>query len=449
MDYKKEIEKITGLKLNGENSWLSLETHNTFGFDVKTKSGKVVNTTTKPLYLSIRIVNKETIEIIQSSMMKCMDVSNKLCKFCFRGSLGGFYDGENFTMEQPEGTIIVQTDNPFENLAEYYEKCVADYKQIQNLTNISGEDVAFSALHMARQIAFNRFKYLQGSNRVNDAEWQILEGAMQGGHMWTDGSEFSDCTQYDMNNMYAYAMSRKGFKFPMRSGEFKTIESLEEIKNRFGLFKLKVGDCDEQIFKKTKNSFYTHYDMKRMNFLGIKYKLSKEASNAYVYDDDCLIEGEAFFGILRDLYGLKLKGNKEVKIINSRMWGILSQEKSYKVSFEDVENYPSSKVKKLLPDRGLVEIMPDADNPCKFTTARIKTFILSYSKYIFMDIIQDVVDEGYTVHKINTDGFISNIPEDKMSEIYPISNKIGHLKVEKVYEGKWKIHNIKNIEQLE
>lgn len=461
MNFKNEIEKITGLKLKGENTWESLEENNSIGFEVKTdKSQKIVHDTEKLLHLKIRIINKTTIKILQAKNMECMNIVGKIAEdkktqLCFHGTLGGYYVPKTNTYyeEKPDGDYkIIQTDvqGYEEELREYYERCKKDFEELEDVTKIKGKEILYSPINMARQLAYERFKYLHGSERLNDEEWEILEGSMQGGHMWYNRTEIENCTQYDMNNMYAYAMNNKGFKFPMRSGKYATFKTLDEIEGLFGLFELDVENPNEQTFKKTKNSYYTHYDIKRLKRLNIPFKLVQRKFNAYIYDDDAMINSNEFFGYMKELYEYKLKGNKEVKLINSRTWGVLSQPKTFDVPLEHLEenNICGSRVVKYDIERGTATIKAPEDNPCKYTTARLKTFLLSYCKYIFMNRIQDVIDEGFEVYKINTDGFVSNIPEEKMNELYLVNKAMGCLKVEKEYAGRWRVVNIRTVEKI-
>lgn len=471
MDFKTEIEKMTGLKLEGEGkyyapnkySWDLLEEANNIGFYVTNneEGNKLVvyHDTDKPLYFYVKIQNKTTFTLKKAKNMECMNIE-KYCtvkKVFVTDCFGNTFDGENYTVcsgekdtdgDAYDGIFYIETLCKTEQeLKDYYERCKKDFEALDKYSGLDGKKLNYFALHYARQMAYDRFKYLHGSEKVSFDEWQLLEGSMKGGHMWTTDEEFKNGYQYDMNNMYAYCMNRSYFEFPMREGKYMTLKPTDKIKAYFGIFKLNITKYNKQLFKKTESQMYTTYDIETLDLIDAEYELVDEENNAYVYDPETLIRGDTFFNYMKDLYKLKLQGNQEVKTINSRTWGLLSEEKKCKIPLDQLNEKNSHLILTVDIFKNYAVISQD-HQPCKFTTARIKTFLLSYAKKIFIGNILSKVVENHKIYKINTDGFITDCPPNKMAEIKTISNEIGHLKIEKEYKGKWKCKNVKVIVEV-
>lgn len=461
MDFKTEIEKITGMALlgtgkydeDGNYNWNKLEKANGIGFDVKTSTGKVVHETQRKAHLRIKIVNKNTITVATSKAMKCMDViaiykDKEQKKKYFKGSLDIWYDGKDFYEEQPEGEYYTIETNMIEkeDIKRYYEKTMDDFKELDELTGLNATDVNNYGLHYGRQLAYMRFKYLFGSEEVCEDEHQMLEGVVRGGHNWKSEETFEDAFQYDMNNMYAYCMNHKDFKFPISCGEFVTLTQKQSINENFGMFKLELTKYDKRLFRENKSGFYTSYDVKTLDLIGAKYELVNCKKNAYVYENDVLVKGAPFFGYMKDLYKLKLNGNNVVKQINSQTWGLLSEERKWKR--HDIENLTESEKEKVVfidVLRGYAELKHD--KPYRFRVSRIKPFILAFAKSIF---IGNVVKNSlkHNIYKIKTDAVITCASPEEMGKIWDVSSEIGCLKVEKEYKGKWRIKNMNAVEKV-
>lgn len=448
-----EVEKISGMKFNKAETWEEFEEINCVGLNIKAGDKlKIVHETKKPLHLEVRIIGGKTgIHLIENQSMKCLEIVKRLDKknrkVYFKGELGGYYDGEQFFDEEPEGQnyVIHTKATEDEDIIAEGQKIMSEFKALEHLSGVSGEDLEYSGLNMARHLAYLRFRYLHGSEKLSRDEWQLLEESMKGGHSWKSEETFVDCYQYDINSQYASTLQDENFKFPMKAGKYITLKKTKHIHDYFGVFQLNLKKYDKRLFRETKSGFYTTYDVMMLDAIKAEYKLVKDDDNAFVYDKDSLISGRTIFNYLNDVYAEKLKGHKTItRDINTKTWGLLSQEKENRIPVEEANEKNGYRIREvnLLEGYCIIEDYDEA-HPCRFTTARLKAFILAYSKYKFIgQTIFNILQQKKTIYKIKTDAVITNMKPEETTKIHNISQKLGDLKIEKHYEGKWKCQNL-------
>lgn len=425
----------------------AFESDITYGFTIKTKSGKTVYETNKKHYIDFRIESKNVINVLSSRVAetllhnstkfkkKCNNIQKSKVAIKKVNSPTHEYFCDELQYCQLEDLsndyfiIDVDTDD---DLKIYFENRKKSYKQICDAFNIDTEEFMYSEIFTCRAILYNQFKHLQGMQHVTFDELKYLDGSSQGGILYADKGIHKNMFKYDINSMYGFMMKHPEFYFPLREGKITTIKEID--KSKYGIYKLKIIGS-YVFFRNTPDDYYTTYHIMLLDYLAMKYELVLENDNAIIYDD--VMAGKDIFGDMMDkLFELKRNGNPHSKSVMNCSWGTASKKKKYEIPIEDIkEGDPRIH---LINDvdyfNGTVTLFSDS-HPFKHATGRIKAFLLSFCRYF---IVKYILSEVKQVRKskivqVNTDGFVCNLPPHKISLLYPISTEFGHLKFEEQY----------------
>jgi hypothetical protein len=123
---------------------------------------------------------------------------------------------------------------------------------------------------------------------------------------WIEMSSFSALTYwepykgtvyaYDRNSHYPNTMTKNFHYFPIKEGEFKIIEKLDDDLE-FGIYKCLIGPISNlKFFKFNKNNYYTHIDIinARKNNLTVTL-IQDNNPNCLIYSKDKLMNGAFLF----------------------------------------------------------------------------------------------------------------------------------------------------------
>jgi hypothetical protein len=430
------------------------ETYEHVGFSVKTvpRNGKqkTIHETNKKINIDVQIINKKEFKILQEFKALGME---PYCKSAnpFKGTLLVAKDskilfGKTILNCYSEEHGYTTTDK-IQNLDKYFrieftDKEINDmgsleiewfnrkknFDEIAKIFEIDAKKYMYDGRLMCRAILKQNLINFKGAEHVTYTEFPFINGACQGAMMYAKSGIYKSCWKYDINSMYPYLMTHPNFYFPLSEGIITTITKID--KKKFGIYKLKILS-NHRLFKETADGYYTNYHVKLMDILDVKYKLA--SFDALIFDS--VADSELLFGYFNDLFELKRNGNTHAKEIMNMTWGGASKKKTYTMTLEELDEADAyDRVVRMYVEKGYAIVM-DSERPFKHVTARLKPFLMSFVRLLFVQkILKPVLDAGYEIHQINTDGFVSNIPPCVMTKIRNISKELGDLKIEEEYE---------------
>jgi hypothetical protein len=229
-------------------------------------------------------------------------------------------------------------------------------------------------------------------------------------------------------------MSKNFHYFPIKSGEFKTIDNLDD-NLEFGIYRCEIGPVAiMKFFKFNPKHYYTHIDVMSAKKQGLSIKLIQDGSpNALIYTKDKLMNGSFLFKkYVTELFELKSSGVKGAKDLLNILWGSLCEMNYYKSNndYDEDNNISEAEVKHITSDEDGIKLkyIFYRNGFYKTNYARIKPFVLAYGR---SDLLMFKEYEDLIV-RIHTDGFYL---KEKPTNIKTGSN-LGYLK----YEGSKHVH---------
>jgi hypothetical protein len=348
-----------------------------------------------------------------------------------------------------ETIIKIEYEKKIDDIQKEYEERYNGIRQIMKQFKIQPFPALYKESILCRELFKQANSHLHGCEYVEDSELPFLEGSMRGQMTYIDnGAIINDCIKYDINSQYMDMMTSKGFKIPLTVGKICTIEEITDT-DITAIYKLKVHG-ENILWKDSDNDYYTNYHVKILSRLNIDYELVQEEDNAIIWEH--CITGDKLFSYLHDLYELKKKGNKYAKAVINTTWGQLSRHSEIWLPLSKYDpDKDRLRVKDWNFEKDLVLLRPTTGKgEFKYITGRIKTFILSYTRYRFIkDYLQPTLKAGYNIHLVNTDAFLTNAPAEVVEKFGKgIGQECGQLKIEATYTGKHKVVNIRKIEKL-
>lgn len=256
-----------------------------------------------------------------------------------------------------------------------------------------------------------------------------------------------DCFGYDIKSAYPSIMSQSSFKIPSKSGHHKHIDELPE-KLEFGFYKVIILSNHPhvtKIFRFNEKNIYTHshimFVRKYQELFNFSIQLIHEKNNCYVYDEDCLINGDVLFKKWYDIL-INIKNNhpknKLIKHLLSSAWGSLSR-----------TNYLTKDA-----EEDFTEIIGDGENEftgyedattCKFLlknnrkpflyNIRLKPFLKAAINNIMGHIM---IKHGVeTIMRVHTDGFVTTKEMTfKVENLMNDEKYTGHIKFTNIQKHK-------------
>lgn len=238
--------------------------------------------------------------------------------------------------------------------------------------------------------------------------------------------------RYDYNSFYMYCLIKN--KYPMKKGTLITITK-EEFNNlgwkiEYGIYRCIIKG-EHPMFKLNNKNKYTHMDIFRARKLNLNVELIEDGDfNALIWTKDKLLSGKYIFQNYADkFYPLKLRYGhlyKEFKLIISTLWGVLCQY-NYKIKYisndnNDIFNTDNINMELISINDNITKVRylnikqykKDSTKLFKTRFARIKPFILSFSKYTLTNYILDIGEDN--IIEVMTDSIVSKINlDDKMN----------------------------------
>ena len=252
---------------------------------------------------------------------------------------------------------------------------------------------------------------------------------------------------YDINSRYPHVMQKNNNQFPIREGEWKTVNKIDS--SLYGIYRCVISKPDNKPYKFftfNQSSYYTHLDVKVAEEYGLTIELiSDDKPNFLHYSSECLISGQYLFKKYVDkLYHLKQDKVKGSKALLNILWGALTEKMVYKprVKLDEETDLSGVEIHRLHCEDDHLKLHVSKPTEQLFLTnyGRIKPFVLAYarSQMFFSFRKWETI-----VMRIHTDSlYLTKIPKDML----PCSNKLGQLKHE--YSGKIKIISLNKVMKI-
>lgn len=277
----------------------------------------------------------------------------------------------------------------------------------------------------------------------------------------------------DPQTCYSYGYDFKGYygenlvniKIPSKRGQEVTLDKLPKKKKdlKHGYYRCDIICSDkyfDRVFNYSKNKTYTNTTInflrrlkKKYNF-NIKIKIINDGEpNAYVYDDDCIVDGKDIFGRWYEITN-KIKTmypkNKLVKHLQSSLWGHLCRynKKDYSTKYIDANNMwdkisigTSGKYQiiehTMNGDDNDYYTLLDIENIYKYGLARLKPFLTAHGRnrtaLVVLEDIENVVrvyNDNVTFNKEQTFNIHNLLNEDKTTGLIKWKNCLRYDKVD-------------------
>ena len=276
-------------------------------------------------------------------------------------------------------------------------------------------------------ISNNEAKYLENASFGALTYWEPFKGTIH---------------SYDINSYYPSILSKNYHYFPIKEGEYQTIETLDE-NLEYGIYRCIISPVSHnKFFRFNKTNYYTHIDIINARRNGLVVELIQDGKpNCLVYTKDKLVNGAFLFKkYVTSLYELKSEGLKGAKDLLNILWGALCEMNYYKsnASFDDEINITEAELKSMTTsDDGInMKYVFYKAVYYKNNFARMKPFVLAYGRSLFSALFKDYESD---IVRIHTDGFyLKSQPKSLLT-----GTKLGHLK----YEGQ-KMVDIKRLNQI-
>jgi hypothetical protein len=165
----------------------------------------------------------------------------------------------------------------------------------------------------------------------------------------------------------------------------------------------------------------------------------------YCYD---YVDSKDIFNYMIPMYQLKAKGNKYAKLVLITTWGSLGKKNEFTVPLELLLDDAIKNVTYIDPVKNIATV-ENKESPYRHASGRIKSFLMAYARLMLVETMLKVENAGYEIYQANTDGFISNIPPEQMTEIKTISSLMGDIKIEKVYKGTYDVKHVRRVDKVE
>lgn len=303
---------------------------------------------------------------------------------------------------------------------------------------------------------FAKKSLAKGSQEVAEDEGRFIKAASRGPIMaCNEGATIQNCFQYDLNSSHGYILSRKDFLIPHKQGKTQNLQKID--KSKVGIYLLNIEEKPNKFCFRAHDKIgtfaghYTHHDIEMLDLLNIKYELdTTEDFNSCVWETDECMTGEELFGeYLEELYAVKQETTGHAKdlckFLISTLYGHMVKFDEKDICMSKLHKYDMSKVKQINWEEETFTLL---GSPFNYHLGRMKPFVYSYSRLLMGKIAIQLWEQKYTVEKINTDCIVTNAPQKVMNSIWEIGTELGQFKLEKTFDGKWKIKNLHKFEQL-
>ena len=435
-----------------EEYFKNMEESECIGILAKDHKDNVIYQTDRKIYVEVKIKNKSELKRKKPEAKKWMSLQtfDTLPIALVDSEKNEAYTGENENckLSDLKGKNMILIDAPAGvDVKTAFEKRMRDFKEVCKTFDLDEEKMFNHEVVIARRLAYNTLSEINGCEYVTKEENIQIDGSVRGALTYFEKTSVADCYDYDVNSLYPFCMSKTDFRFPLRIAEKKKVKSNYKIKvnptKRLEIYKLKILGT-HKYWRDTKDNYYNTYHIEILNLLGIEYEI--DGNSKWVYNEP--VKSSNIFSYFDKLYELKANNNKFAKMVMSSTWGALSREKAFEVRLEDLKETSLNDIVQIRIDKGYAVLNSSLSNePYKFKTARLKSFLLAYARlFMLKNIVLPLEERGHHVYLVNTDAVVTNANPDQMNFIYPISDAMGDLKIEKELKG---VHDIVHLRSIQ
>jgi len=376
-----------------------------------------------------------------------------------------YREGDNFTCLNSDNSKFYTV--PYTEINELYnnnccfnlmsgynltKKCLKQFKKDfrewnRELVNISNQDrlyyMKLHSHHRAVGLILHRYSPLYRElykklPAIKFNEYTFMDNCFNGGLQYLDPQykgKSINCYGYDYTSFYATNLTK--IKIPINEGKELILKELP--KNlKYGLYRVNIECSDpdiNKVFSFSNNQTYTHYDLKWAQKLKRKYKFNIDINliddgepNAYIYDEEDLIEGRAMFGNWYDkLIKLKKKypKNRLAKHLLSSLWGILCKINKKLIKADDIDDVDLNNIKDFVPTESGGYYIIEQEERYTNSIARFKPFLTAYGR---VKIGKTIIDNIKNLVRVHTDGIVFNTPINfNIEDLIPEEKTTGQI----------------------
>jgi len=274
----------------------------------------------------------------------------------------------------------------------------------------------------------------------NEAKW--IEDATFGALTYWEPYN-GNIHSYDINSQYPNVMSKNFHYFPIKEGEYITMnekafqEMYDDHFKDYSIYRCIVEKPEDRVvkfFRFNEKNKYTHLDLQCAKQYGLKIKLIVDGKpNCLYYSKDKLMNGAYLFRkYINEMYEMKTEKIEGAKLLLNVLWGSLCEMNYYNknVAYDEEYNYTEADIRHInsSDDEITIKCIFYKGGYYKTNFARMKPFVIGYARKNMFRLFKDIEDN---ITRIHTDGFycVDKLPEEKNKLID--NNKMGYLK----YEG--------------
>lgn len=230
----------------------------------------------------------------------------------------------------------------------------------------------------------------------DEAEWIQLSGF--GAHNWANVGYEGELHKCDAVSLYPSSYTSNSLKFPVKRGEFKTIEEFSQYID-FGIYRAEVKPKDDNqynnIFKFNKHNFYTCIDLQVAKKYGFEIALIQDGKPNFLYysPDKLITFKQAFDKYFNILFPLKEQKLNQAKFLLNLIWGVCCQIDKRKIYCENEfyieDNEEIFSIKPLTKDENKLQFTyTKINNIFKSNYARLKPFMIANGRKKMTDYIE-------------------------------------------------------------
>lgn len=283
-------------------------------------------------------------------------------------------------------------------------------------------------------------KHINEPENILQDEVEWLEYVKAGALIFSEPF-IGELFKYDVKSLYPYLMIQNYIKFPVKRGEFKTIEILPSDYFQYGIYRCVISPSSDKninkLFRFNRYNYYTHFSLEHAKTLNLKIELINDSKpNFLFYDGNSrMTMKEVFEPFVNTLFELKDKHKLEAaKNILNKLWGALCET-------EKTKYFNDNKSEIVIPNtEDIIMIYPDNSdeskdiittrkrlNPYKTKYARLGCFLLSKARLFMSNLMYSHRNE---IKRCQTDGFFTTKSLHFNSNV-----SIGELKFETHYKN--------------
>jgi hypothetical protein len=351
----------------------------------------------------------------------------------------------SFSGEYSYIDTVYRKDENKMTLKEKYDYYLDECEKLTNISTILDLSTCdYKPKNLALRLLHYNLLCFEEPEPMDSIEQQWIFKSFKGGLIFSQPCALENGYEYDINSAYPYMLCDSHFSFPIKKGEFKKLDGLNDKFVSYGIYRAIIErDADynkNKLFRFNNENYYNHLDIETARRLGLKISLIQDGqANALLYSKGRATGSQYFISTIHYLFQYK-KTSPLIKMVVNSIWGALSQrEKIEKTTFDKKINLNDEEIIAITPFGNYEKVKYlKSGKYFRYNYGRIGCFLTSaVRKYMALQMIP------YKEHifKCHTDSILSDI-ELPLN----ISDKIGEWKISN--QGKVNIKNCRVAEWI-